>query len=651
MYKKLLLIVSCAVVVVGLTSEVGFRDELSVCSRALSEQEDIVVSCRADNLEMSKGIAGCLDDLAKLEKAFKEKENQISALMKTVNLLTSELGNLTKAFNSEVETVREMRRELAHHEKDISFFLFVSIFLVLIGYKVWWFLLISLFNGLWVVVKFVSVVLIYDNLLRASIKIRRAYNYCRRDMVRDVRVAYEKRFKSTIRNEEEIPLSGLENCDEERRHLLSDPIQAPIISMRPTVSGSGSSEIVFEKMERYTAEAVLSYSPLIPIKNYPKCIVKIFSISDEDASRLTAVGLGFWVGDFLITASHLLRVANTREVAVFNANNMDNRQDLMIKDFYRLDEIDVAAIKMTPLISAKLKITKARAPAHSVLSKVTIQAYGITHTSNGYIKRRDEQLGHLWFDGSSKGGFSGSPYMVGENLVYGMHQGSTQTMGFGIEISLLLAALEHQVIKMDVNHITLEASEDFVIDEILKTKGKGIEYSRGIDEYIIRLNSKFFLVDNEYIDNHPLVGKYLRNQVDLIRDDEQRPSYYDKLGYNLENYKDVESPPKSVQGNLESQPSDVLVSGKNTDVESVLIDKLLKLVEQKLSTFQEQLEKRMVGPTQTLAQQKEVSDDMSTSSMSGGSKGGSPRSKRRVWFERRLQSYLKENGLPSPKIV
>nr|QXV86399.1 hypothetical protein [Solemoviridae sp.] len=611
---------------------------LEKCEATLTSRDASVDTMNYLVRDLLLNVTSCEDDLVKYKTAFVIKEKEVNDLTTNVVSLTEQLNRLESLLANVTLQKESFAARLHIVEREMWAVLSICIVVCVMAfsYRFWFSMAVLLARGVFFVLKLVFVVVLFDGTAYLIRRVCHAYNYARTTMFRDLRVAFDKRFKRVVRNED-IILTGLENCDEESRGLLSDPIQSPIVKARPQLATSGSSEIIFSQVERYTAEAILSYSPLIDVKKHPKCIVKIYSISDEDGSRLTALGLGFWAGKYLITASHLLRVANTREVAVFNANDMTCRVDMKVEDFCRLDEIDVAAIKLTPAITSKLKISKAKVPAHSLVSKVTTQVYGLTHTSNGYIKRQDANLGHLWFDGSSKCGFSGSPYMVGDTLVYGMHHGSSQVLGFGIEIALVMSALEHYEKINDVNYITMEASEDFLLDEIARSKGRDVEYSQGVDEYIIRFRDKYYYLDNEYVNNHPTVGKYLTGGSKRLFKEDQHGV--------LEHFVDIDEVSEQVQGNSNCQPGVAPETGNSIPVSDAQKDSLLELIEQKFLSFQKQLDARLAGQALMPVQPSVASNGTSKSSKKQLLPSSNRPSRKQTEFEKRLSRHLMENGL------
>nr|WKV34344.1 MAG: RNA-dependent RNA polymerase [Riboviria sp.] len=316
-------------------------------------------------------------------------------------------------------------------------------------------------------------------------------------------------------------------------------------------------------------EAILASSPIKDNPRYDRSIFKIFTVNSEYADMIHYTGLGFWTdignaGGVFLTAGHVL--PEFGEVLLMNAMDDAKKIRIQVSDWTVMDEYDVAYMEPLQDHTSRLGISKSRA-AHSRLREtIVVSAYGRNATSLGTVKPQEESI-HLKYVGSSKPGFSGSPYISGRT-VFGMHQGSTSEYGSGIDVGFLSLKL-NKLLK-----VKMESTEDWLMDEIEKTHRRGgkIKWSEyGLDDVVIDIRGKDFIYSKAdwYQMLEDVEGK-VKNVAyqdfgqarDRYDDDTQRGRKKDRKTYRYldeafpESYSDIPELPKNVM-----TPTPVLVSG------------------------------------------------------------------------------------------
>lgn len=114
------------------------------------------------------------------------------------------------------------------------------------------------------------------------------------------------------------------------------------------------------------------------------------------------------------------------------------------------------------------------------------------NSSMGVLKHTPEvAYGSTEYSGSTRNGFSGSPYFNGHRVL-GMHVGGGNT-NYGYSSSYLMTLLAR---------VRRQESSDLEqIREALRTaRRKDVEIYRGIDETQVRVGGNYFIIDNEEMD-------------------------------------------------------------------------------------------------------------------------------------------------------
>lgn len=169
----------------------------------------------------------------------------------------------------------------------------------------------------------------------------------------------------------------------------------------------------------YLPEKMVPGNPLIRTVEVPKFQASLMEYID---GKWCEVGQCFRVGTVLLTAVHVvdgkaerLRIQSARgmlEIESHRFRPVDDEADLA---YVLLDERE-----FTRLGLAKAKLVAAGGDGRAA-SYVTVQTS--TEKSTGAVQVASDLFGYVRYLGSTKPGFSGAPYYLGNN-VYGMHLGA-----------------------------------------------------------------------------------------------------------------------------------------------------------------------------------------------------------------------------------
>lgn len=170
----------------------------------------------------------------------------------------------------------------------------------------------------------------------------------------------------------------------------------------------------------YLPEKMVPGNPLVRVAEVPKFQASLMEYID---GKWCEVGQCFRVGSVLLTAMHVvdgkaerLRIQSARgtlEIESHRFRPVDDEADLA---YVLLDERE-----FTRLGLAKAKLVAAGGSDGRAASYVTVQTS--TEKSTGAVQAASDLFGYVRYLGSTKPGFSGAPYHLGNN-VYGMHLGA-----------------------------------------------------------------------------------------------------------------------------------------------------------------------------------------------------------------------------------
>lgn len=205
---------------------------------------------------------------------------------------------------------------------------------------------------------------------------------------------------------------------------------------------------------------------------------------------------------FVLTAEHV--VAGEERVKIVGPKGL---QLGLPRDYVRLDEdIVVYELSKTTLLDSirekipfTVKDCLRLARKATSIAPATIFASG--KSSQGTLMAT-KNFGILSYSGSTEKGFSGAPYVSG-NEILGVHTAATSKTNLGVDSNLIRARLLHRLDQLkgaDNSLVELEDSDTtaYVIEEVMKRAGKGIKWKKyGGDSYDVLLDGKYFAVEEE----------------------------------------------------------------------------------------------------------------------------------------------------------
>ncbi len=175
----------------------------------------------------------------------------------------------------------------------------------------------------------------------------------------------------------------------------------------------------------------------VPISKIPRVQLPLYSV-DESGNLHRFLGSAIRVGDYLVVPYHII-VAFDVVAGLVMAGRLPKPYKLDTKDFVKIDG-DVAAMKMAESTFSVMGLVKAGiAPVESDMMSSICSSTKEPEISFGLVMNDKKVFGGLIFHGSTKGGFSGSPYMSGSQLV-GMHLGGGM-VNYGVSASYIHALL------------------------------------------------------------------------------------------------------------------------------------------------------------------------------------------------------------------
>lgn len=209
-------------------------------------------------------------------------------------------------------------------------------------------------------------------------------------------------------------------------------------------------------------------------------------------------GEGFRSGKYFITAAHVL-VSDEIRIMTGTISEEVTRQQ------FEIMSVDIAVMVLSPQAISKLSLSSARfGPA--VEQKFMAEVYAGGYKTLGFVDPFDA-FGYVRYNGSTKHGFSGAPYVAGKNTVIGMHLASSgSNVGFdGAFMAAILRSLD-------------EASDDWLLDQVKSGFVKKLQFQQSPvspDEYMVKVRGKYILCDSEVMNDLSAYGVFPDEQGGL----------------------------------------------------------------------------------------------------------------------------------------
>lgn len=242
----------------------------------------------------------------------------------------------------------------------------------------------------------------------------------------------------------------------------------------------------------------------------------------------------------LLTATHV--VADKSKVFISRHEGTTMVLDLGAK-CYNLGT-DVSMIPLTQTHLTVLGISK-RDLASLARQSVTLEnvmAFCPPKATMG-AARPAKEFGLVTYSGTTRPGYSGTPYMVGKT-VHAIHTGSTSLANVGVDAALITARIIRAYSPAEKD----EDTSDWLFDEVTKIigKGKAPEWKHyGADIYEVKINGRYY---QAYEDDMREMG--------IFPSEESYPAYNDSdSGNGPQGSALVQGPGRSEQSNAAQSPS------------------------------------------------------------------------------------------------
>lgn len=223
-------------------------------------------------------------------------------------------------------------------------------------------------------------------------------------------------------------------------------------------------------------------SKIETVSNGPKNQFQIVSLGGE------MIGQGFRAmvdgQDVLVTAHHCVNFDEDFLIV----GRHDKKIKINRKDFILRPGFDVAFL---PFSAEMVVLGLAKAKLGYVKGNMVVRVGTVDKASFGSLCRLD--FSRVKYSGSTKGGFSGAPYTLG-NFVYGMHQGYVGEQNYGLNAGVLKIALAVDL-EEEIPAGVEEDSDEWLLAQIEGGADYELQTTGSPDAYGLRVGDKYFLLD------------------------------------------------------------------------------------------------------------------------------------------------------------
>nr|UGO57603.1 MAG: hypothetical protein 2 [Riboviria sp.] len=221
----------------------------------------------------------------------------------------------------------------------------------------------------------------------------------------------------------------------------------------------------------------------------PKCQ---FEVQYDSSSGITTAGQGVRIGDYLLTAGHVITKLLAAEVETVYIVTSSGRVPTHIGSWTTLVKVDAAYMGFIQSAHQCLALSKASLIDNKYASytSLPVRVHTMANFTDGSIS--DRRNGTVWYHGSTKAGFSGAPYMWGEKVV-AMHQGS-YNIGYGQDYHLLMSFLPTHTLEANMGEGTGGRIYEEIIEDFFR-KGTRPDYYLTPGEIRIKKGNQYYTVD------------------------------------------------------------------------------------------------------------------------------------------------------------
>lgn len=177
----------------------------------------------------------------------------------------------------------------------------------------------------------------------------------------------------------------------------------------------------------------------IPVTKIPKVQVPLYSV-DENGRLVSYLGAGVRIMDWFVVPIHVIVPYETIAVLIQRPGQLAESVKLEVAKF-DLIEGDIAVRKLSEATFSRFGLMKAKLSPLEGDTLVSIcSSSKDPEISFGTMINDKYVFGHVLYRGSTKGGFSGAAYMVG-NMIAGIHLGGGVN-NYGVNATYIQALLQ-----------------------------------------------------------------------------------------------------------------------------------------------------------------------------------------------------------------
>lgn len=216
------------------------------------------------------------------------------------------------------------------------------------------------------------------------------------------------------------------------------------------MSGYSSTDQNIKGLERISSPKIIQESAVIGSeyerKQAPKFQIAVY-VQDPISQEMVSVGQSFRVVNYLITAKHVVENHSTIYLRALEGSFIP----ILVESFI-FKSHDTAFVELP--LSYWSKLGAASSKLHkSIISNTTVHIAAHGEGTIGSLKPLTSGFGSVIYGGSTKPGFSGAPYYVG-NVVLGMHTNGG-TINAGVSSAIIAAILTNFVRPEDTDDSTI----------------------------------------------------------------------------------------------------------------------------------------------------------------------------------------------------
>lgn len=240
----------------------------------------------------------------------------------------------------------------------------------------------------------------------------------------------------------------------------------------------------------------------VPISKIPKTQVALYSVNERGAV-VQFLGSGIRLGDYFVVPNHIIIAYDCVAALIMKPNEPAQAIKIRTDEFDLIDG-DIAALRMDEAKFSRLGLVKATIASLESETIVTVcSSSKEPDYSLGTLVNDSNVFGSVVFRGSTKGGFSGSAYMMGKQIV-GMHLGGGM-VNYGVSASYIMALL-----------VKPEDTAEW-LQRVRRRRGP-VKYQRSKfnpDEAVVFINGRYHTVDLSALDTMDVqedTGRYAEQQ-------------------------------------------------------------------------------------------------------------------------------------------